>query len=119
MRGTTKVLVTTALTLLLSSMLVGAAGAYPRAVSGWWTCPFLSPSMEIVFEEHRDRYYDMNKMSRDGRYSYNRDTGKVKFRTGYMDGHYGKMKKHPTGWTLVIRKAGVSIPISVCSKSGG
>ena len=118
MRGAFKIVLTAGLTLLLSLALVGPASAYPRA-DGWWSCGF--PLGELVLEQHRDRYYDMNKMSRDGRYAYNRDKGRVTFRTGYLDDYYGKFDKQVTGWYLVIRKKGAtnSSPPSVCQKSGG
>ena len=116
-----RVMIVAALTAVLIVGVVGPAAAYPRrsylelgSSPSFWLCS--GRAADLSFDG--DRYRNVRRDDQaGGRYAYNRDTGKVSFRTGHLDHLFAKFRRGPNEyqpWFLDLRRKSDRRVIGTC-----
>ena len=110
MRIKLQLVVVVVMSAVLVLSVAGPAAAYPRASylrlagASFWACS--GRVADLSFEA--ERYINVRREDRaGGRYTYNRDTGKVNFRSGHLDHLFGKLRRGPNEyqrWILELRR---------------
>jgi hypothetical protein len=98
------------MTLLVAFVVLvaGTALAYPRKVvltQGGWTCIRRSDDTVFVMSFTLDDHYSRGQpLGGNGNYRYNRDAGKINFRSGPMEEFFGKLSQGLSGWDMSIKR---------------
>jgi hypothetical protein len=97
------------LALLVALLLQASpANAYPsktHIIQSGWTCFDGNDNPSSLWFNEHDRYFRTSQNS--GNYRYNRDLGKINFRTGPWEQFFGKLVRAETtisGWGLRVKR---------------
>lgn len=90
---------------LLVTVFASAASAYPTKdkISSRYECVHKSGQLGMSFKIFDDNTYDPEFDTENGEYRYNRDIGRVNFKTGVLNEYFLKVSRDDGGWKYRLR----------------
>ncbi|MDQ3986731.1 MAG: hypothetical protein M3280_09570 [Actinomycetota bacterium] len=93
--------------ILALLVCAGPAYAYPRKsvlTAAGWNCWKNDGTYFLLTLTEDDRYGRSQPVGGQGTYRYNRDAGKVNFRSGPMEDLFGKLSQGLGGWDMRVKR---------------
>jgi hypothetical protein len=100
-----KLLITAVIAVFLAT--AGPAQAFPRKsvlTGAGWNCFKRDMTYFLLSLSMDDHYTRSQPLGGNGNYRYNRDAGKVNFRSGPLEDFFGKLSQGLGGWDMTIKR---------------